>query len=60
MRSIFEYDSGIKRETSQKKYFTLLKLRKARKSKSKVKVMLLMLVHGELLSQGPAINQQVY
>ena len=63
---IFEYDPETKRQSCQWKSLTLLRPKKARQSKSKVKVMLITffdvrgMVHSEFLPQGQTINQQVY
>jgi len=63
---ILEYDLETKRQSCQWKSLTLLRLKKARLSKSKVRVMLITffdvrgMVHSEFLPQGQMINQQVY
>ena len=62
----FEYDPEIKCQSSQWKSPTSPRPKKARRSKSKVKVMLITffdvrsIVHCEFLLQGQTINQQVY
>ena len=63
---IFEYQLETKRQSSQWKSLTSLRPKKARQSKSKVKVMLITFfnvrgtVHCEFLPQHQTINQQVY
>ena len=63
---IFEYDPETKRQRCQWKSPTSPRPKKARQSKSKVKVMLITffgvtgIVHSEFLPQGQTINQQVY
>ena len=63
---IFEYHLETKRQGSQWKNLTLLRPKKARQSKSKVKVMLITffnergIVHCEFLPQDQTIDQQVY
>ena len=63
---IFEYDPETKRQRCQWKSPTSPRPKKARQSKSKVKVMLITffdvrgIVHSEFLPQGQMINQQVY
>ena len=63
---IFEYDPETKRQRCQWKSQTSLRLKKARQSKSKIKVMLITffdvrsIIHSEFLPQGQTINQQVY
>ena len=63
---IFEYQLETKRQSSQWKSLTSLRSKKARQSKSKVKVMLITffnvrgIVHCEFLPQDQTINQQVY
>ena len=62
----FEYDPETKRQRCQWKSPTSPRPKKARQSKSKVKVMLITfidvrsIVHSEFLPQGQTINQQVY
>ena len=64
---IFEYDLETKCQSCQWKSLTSLRPKKARRSKSKVKVMQLVtffaaksIVYSEFLPQGQMINQQVY
>ena len=63
---IFEYDPETKCQSCQWKSVMLPKPKKARQSKSKVKVMLITflnvrgIIHSEFLPQGQTINQQVY
>ena len=62
----FEYDPETKRQRCQWKSPTSPRPKKARQSKSKVKVMLITffdvrsIVHNEFLPQGQTISQQVY
>ena len=64
---IFEYDLETKCQNCQWKSLMLLRPKKARRSKSKVKVMQLVtafavrsIVYSEFLPQGQMISQQVY
>ena len=63
---IFEYDLETKLQSCQWKSPMSLWPKKARQSKSKVKVMLITflnvrgIIHSEFLPQGQTINQQVY
>ena len=63
---VFEYDPETKRQSREWKSYGSLRPMKARKSKSKVKVMLIVffdiqgIVHFEFLPQGQTVNQTVY
>ena len=63
---IFEYDPEIKCQSFQWKCLSSLKPKKARQSRSKIKLMLIAffdargIVYMEFLSQGQTVNQHVY
>ena len=63
---VFEYDPETKRQSREWKNYRSPRPMKARKSKSKIKVMLIVFfdiqgnVHFEFLSQGQTMNQTVY
>ena len=63
---VFKYDPETKRQSREWKSYGSPRPMKARKSKSKVKVMLIMffdiqgIVHFEFLPQGQIVNQTVY
>ena len=64
--SVFEYDPETKRQSREWKSYGSPRPKKARKSKSKVKVMLIVffdiqgIIHFEFLPQGQTVNQTVY
>ena len=57
---IFEYNPFTKRQSLERKSPTSPRSKKARMSKSKVKVILIAIVHKEFLPQGQTTNQHIY